>query len=128
MNLKTTLALLVLVGAGVALTYFGLHLPAGWLPGSEVAPAPDAGVRAELKPWEPASLQRIEIQAGDRSTLLERDADGEWNLPGKWNIRKAEVKAVVSLLGNLHSRFEPLPLEGKGTEGRCTSMGWISRW
>lgn len=111
MNLKTTLALLVLVAAGIVLAVVGLHFPP--LPGFPTRLAPrttDLGTRQELASWEPDQLQQITIQAGDHQTVLQRDPQGVWTLPGKWPIRTAEVNALVNLLASLHSRFNPEPL------------------
>jgi hypothetical protein len=112
-NLKTTLVLLVLVGAGVAAYLLGLALPA-WL--RSPAPAPPASRSLELLETEfaPDRLTRIEVAQAGRHLVLERGAAGEWSLPGKWPTRKAEVEGLVALLTGLRSRFVALPLEPDG--------------
>ena len=119
MNLKTTIALLILVGTGVALSIYGLNLPARLNPVPAPAPPQDHGSRDVLARWTPGDLQRIEVRAGDQVTVLERTNDG-WKLPGEFPIRAAEVDALVDLVGNLRSRFQPEPLQGlltiKGTQ------------
>src|SRR5262245_25420305 len=103
MNIKTTLALLVILAAGGVLAWFGPALPHRQ-PAPEVATT-DAGSKAILEQLRPDQLRRIEIRQGDRVTVLERPEGGEWSLPGGWPVRKAEVEALVDLLGNLRSRF-----------------------
>lgn len=110
MNLKTTLALLVLVVAGGAFFWLGP------LPGFNLtSTAPDpvgAGTLTVLEQEvEPAQLSKIEIRSGDQVILLERSPDGEWTLPGKWPTRKPEVDALIGILTGLRSRFAPIPLE-----------------
>jgi hypothetical protein len=107
MNLKTTLALLVLAAAGGALAWFGPSLPQAINPVSPPPVVADAGSRAALAGLAPEKLTRIAIRSGDRVTILERTAGGAWTLPGGWPVRTAEVNALVELLGNLRSRFEP---------------------
>jgi hypothetical protein len=107
MNLKTTLALLILVAAGGTILWFGPSLP--W---AQPAAHPDAGTRAALEELSPARLTRIEVSAGGHLTRLERAPGGAWSLPGKWPTRTAEVNALVELLGGLRTRFEPIPIRG----------------
>ncbi len=46
----------------------------------------------------------------DGVTILQRKPDSTWSMPGNWPPRKAEVEALAQLLGRLHSRFEPVPV------------------
>src|SRR5262249_28291376 len=111
MNLKTTLALVVLAPVGCALYFLDLSLPA-LMGGKAAVPVPDAGTLDFLKQDLTADkLTRIEIQQGEqRLVLLERPPGGDWALPGGWPTRPAEVAALVKLLTELHSRFAPIPL------------------
>jgi hypothetical protein len=111
MNLKTTLALLILAAAGGALLWFGPALPPALNPLAKPVPS-DAGTREALEQLSPAKLTRIEVSAGGHSTRLERAPGGTWNLPGKWPTRTAEVNTLVTLLGNLQTRFQPIPSAG----------------
>src|SRR5919197_565418 len=104
MNLKTTLALLVLVAACVGLLALGVHLPPALRPVSAPAPA-DAGTREVLDRLTPDKLKRIEVRHGDRVVALRRNQAGRWVLPGNWPTRPAEAGALVALLGGLRSRF-----------------------
>src|SRR5438067_1908506 len=109
MNLKTTIALGVLLAAGAVLYWWGVNLP----PALDPLPAPpaaaDAGTRAALAELTPDRLTRIEVRRGDRVTVLERSG-GDWVMPGNWPTRSAEVRRLVALLGGLRSRFQPLPI------------------
>jgi hypothetical protein len=105
MNLKTTLALLVLVAACAGLLALGVHLPVS------TREKQDAGTREVLARLTPEKLKRIEVRRGDRVVVLERNGAGHWALPGNWPARPAEVEALVALLGGLRSRFEPEPLQ-----------------
>src|SRR5436305_2093086 len=102
MNLKTTLALLVVIAAGGAAAWFGTGHPNG-----QPAQAPDHGSLAILEQLKPADILRVEIKQGDNETVLERPEGGGWTLPGKWPVRTREVDNLIELLGNLRPRFEP---------------------
>ncbi len=111
MNIRTTLVLAVLVGAGVLLWWLGgPQLPTALDP---VAPPPaveDRGTRAFLRDLEPARITRIEVSAPGGVTVLDRKEDGSWGMPGNWPTRDAEVQALVDTLTGLRSRFEPQAL------------------
>ncbi len=111
MNFKTTLALLVLAGAGVALYLVGgPSLPPRLDPAPKPPAATDAGSRQVLEAIRPAELTGIEVRRGDRVTVLRRKPGGAWTMPGNWPTRSAEAQALADLLGGLRTRFEPLPL------------------
>ncbi len=108
MNFKTTVVLLVLAAAGGALLWFGPALPA-WVGVTAPAAAPRSSVALGVLENDLTAdkLTKIDVKRGDRPVVsLERGADGEWSLPGKWPARKAESEGLVKLLGGLHSRFE----------------------
>jgi hypothetical protein len=152
MNIKTTVALLILVGSGVGLVLSGLALPGFLTPAGlkQPEPAADTDSRQVLEELKPDDFTRIEvirskprieatisaaalaIAAAPRTpadsalavrvarapiipaaTLLTRTSDGSWVMPGNWPTRPAEVRSLRELLGNLRSRFLPIPLEGK---------------
>src|SRR4051812_15273814 len=110
MNLKTTLALLVLVVAGGSLYWFGPTV-ADRL--GMIQKAPDAAGAGTLAVLENEltrdKLTRVEIQQGPRRVILERGPAGDWVLPGNWPTRKPEVEQLLGRLTNLRSRFTPLP-------------------
>src|SRR3954469_9684563 len=106
MNFKTTLVLLVLAAAGGVLFWVGPSVPV-WV--GLASPVPDAAGAGTLNILEaeltPQKVTRIDVQRGDRHVILERGADDEWTLPGRWPTRKPEVEQLVSLLTGLRSRF-----------------------
>jgi hypothetical protein len=105
MNLKTTLALLLLVAGGAVLYQFGPALPASLgLVTPPPAPA-EGGTLAVLAEVTPDKVTRIKVVQGERHLFLERGAGGEWTLPGKWPTRPAEVEQLLGLLTHLESRF-----------------------
>ena len=110
MNLKTTLALVVLAGCAVGLFFTQVRLPEGFGPWREQpVAAEDHGSRQALDSITPASLKRIEIHRGKEVTTLDR-ASGGWVMPGNWPTRPSQVRQLVELLTGLRSRFDPLPL------------------
>jgi hypothetical protein len=110
MNLKTTLALLVVLGCGVGLYYTGLALPPTLLPQQEEGSAADAGSLAVLEGLDPDAFTTIEVRSAAGRTVLRRAADKSWVMPGNWPTRAAEVKQLTDLLGGLRSRFRPKPV------------------
>ncbi|HTU90679.1 MAG TPA: DUF4340 domain-containing protein, partial [Gemmataceae bacterium] len=111
MNLKTTLALVVLAGAGVLLWWYGnLPLPLALDLTPRPAAVEDEGTRGFLDALAPDKIQRIEVHASSGITELNHKADGQWSLPGNWPIRRLEVDNLVGLLTSLRSRFQPQPI------------------
>jgi hypothetical protein len=114
MNIKTTLVLAVLVGAGVLLWWLGgPQLPSALDPVAPPAPGEDRGTRAFLRGLQPTKISHIEVNAPGGITALDRKADGTWGMPGNWPIREAEVAGLLDLLSGLRSRFEPEALSGE---------------
>ncbi|HZY88454.1 MAG TPA: DUF4340 domain-containing protein, partial [Gemmataceae bacterium] len=129
MNFKTTLALLVLAGAGVALYLVGgPALPPKLDPAPKPPPLADAGSRQVLESIKPSELIGIEVERGDRDTVLRRKPGGAWTMPGNWPTRSAEAQALADLLGGLRTRFEPLPLTPHGLSdyGTRESMVFVT--
>src|SRR5947209_14009311 len=111
MNLRTTLALLVLAAAGGAVLWVGASLPPAFNPAPPPPPAADAGSRDFLEHLDPAKLTRIRVERGDRPAVeLVRSGDG-WTLPGNWPVNAAPVKELMDLLGGLRPRFEAEPAD-----------------
>jgi Domain of unknown function (DUF4340) len=110
MNLKTTIVLLVLAAAAAVLL-----LPA-WFGLTSRAPAPPTefvALGVLDKELSADKINRIEIKNGERQVVLERGADGEWSLPGKWPARQAEAEALAKTVAGLHSRFVPSHAAGE---------------
>ena len=116
MNLKTTLALLLLLACGVALVWTGMRLPPTVAPMlATVVEPPRAGGEptspAVLEELKADDLRRIEVRRGSETTVLQRkDAGSPWLMPGGWPTRPGEVRRLVELLTSLHSRFAPIAM------------------
>jgi hypothetical protein len=115
MNLKTTLALLVLLASGAGLVVTGMALPAKLdpFPQERPVPAEDEGARAILAALKPDDFQRVEVERGKERTVLTRARDGSWVMPGNWPTRPAEVQHLLETLAGLRSRFAPIPVEAE---------------
>jgi hypothetical protein len=107
MNLRTTLALLVLAAAGGVVLWVGASLPAPLNPAAPPPSTADAGSREFLEHIDPAALTRIEIDSGDRPPVVLQQAAGAWTMPGNWPVNAAVVKELTDFLGRLRPRFEP---------------------
>src|SRR5438477_7624032 len=100
MNFKTTLALIILVGAGATAWLLGPDF-VPWLRPTQQAPAPaDAVTLSTLKNDLAADkLARIEVhQHAGGQLILERPSGGAWSLPGGWPARQQEVEELVHLV------------------------------
>ncbi|HEV3438430.1 MAG TPA: DUF4340 domain-containing protein [Gemmata sp.] len=112
MNGKTTLALVLLaVAAGV-----WLWKGDEWGPKVGLKPShpelPTSQAAAILDSLTPATLSRVEVKysSGEPLVLERTGTDSGWKLPGNWPPRKPEVQELVSLLGNLRTRFQAIPV------------------
>src|SRR5271165_7475300 len=113
MNLKTTLALLILVAGGVGLYWTRLALPPGYDPLRDGRPeqVADAGSRAILEGLRADDLRSVEVRVGKDHTVLTRTRDGSWVMPGNWPTRTAEVRHLLDTLAGLRSRFAPIAVD-----------------
>jgi hypothetical protein len=113
MNIKTTLALMLLVGAGVLLWIFGDPLLSLLGPSARPGSATDSETRAFLDHLRADKITRIEVYRQATPILeLSRKPGGAWSLPGNWPLRDAEVNALVERLVSLRSRFRPQSISG----------------
>lgn len=108
MNWKSTLALVVLaVGAGA-----WLWKGDEWVPATapKTAPADPATLAALEGDISPKAVTKVEIApaSGDPFSF-ERTASG-WTQSGDWPLLTVAVDELVDALGNLRTRFQPLPL------------------
>src|SRR5437588_5422178 len=113
MNFKTTLALIILVGAGATVWLLGPDF-VPWLRPTQQAPAPaDAVTLTTLKNELAADkLARLEVPHAGGQLILVRPSGGAWSLPGGWPARQQEVEELVRLVTGLaSSRFSPLARE-----------------
>src|SRR5947208_7113623 len=103
MNLKTTLALLILLASGAGLVWTGLALPPSLDPVEKDRPVPaaDAGSPEVLAGLKPADFRRVEIIRGKERTVLTKSAGGSWVMPGNWPTRPAEVERLPDTLAAL---------------------------
>lgn len=111
MNSKTTLALILLVGAWLLLWIFGDPLLSQLNPSARPGNATDSETRTFLDHLRADKITSIEVfrQATPIVELI-RKPDGVWSLPGNWPLRDAEVNALVEHLVTLRSRFRPQPI------------------
>jgi len=117
MNIKTTLALMTLVGVGVLVWWVGgPQLPPELNPAVKTSAVQDKGTREFLDSLRPDKIERIEVLAPSGTTQLTRKPNDGWSLPGGWNLRDFEVNALVDLLANLRTRFLPQPLGDESKE------------
>lgn len=110
MNLRTTLALVVLVAAGAIYLNAGAKLPQKVDPAPALPSIVDLGTRGDLESLNAKALQRIEVRRADATMVLEKKGDA-WALPGGWPTRPVEVDELVALLGGLRSRFVSEPAD-----------------
>jgi hypothetical protein len=108
MNLKTTLVLLLLAiaGGGCWLVLLSTRTRGAQ---SETLAFLNNDLTAD-------QLTRIDMTHGDNHVVLERDAAGQWALPGNWPARRPEVEQLVGLVTSLRSRFVPIALSGRRDE------------
>jgi len=104
MNWKTTFALLLLGAAGLSAWY-----RLGTLPYFETQPAARPDSAEPL--LDPAGFRQIVIERPAGNVTFVRSGD-EWRLEGGWATRPGEMRRLLEALGNLRSRFLPLPAEG----------------
>lgn len=102
MNFKTTIILAALAVVGGLLWLF--------VPWHRQNASSNASVVVLEQQLKPVHLQRIEVIHDGRTTVFERDAAGEWTLPGHWPARQTEINRLVGTLTSLQSRFAPIPL------------------
>ncbi|MCI0376329.1 MAG: DUF4340 domain-containing protein, partial [Gemmataceae bacterium] len=105
MNLRTTLLLLLLAGAGGASYFVYQQLQPG---------NPKSKTLTFLeKNLTPAGLTRIEVAQGKDTRLVLERTGNEWSLPGKWPVRSVAIDQFIDTLTSLRSRFTPVALADK---------------
>ena len=115
MNLKTTIALLLLAAGVGVLVWKGSDLA----PRAGLAPAPlpaaqgkSADVLAGIKP---EAIKSVGVNAPGIAPVFFGAAEPgkPLELPGNWPVRRNEVEELVGTLAGLDSRFQPVPLDEK---------------
>ena len=107
MNLKTTFALIVLLGAGVGAWYWYTQMPR--------RPAETASPTLTFleQSLTVDKITRIEVTRGKDTRFVLEKTGKEWNLPGKWPLRPQETDQWIATLTSLRSRFAPTPMTDK---------------
>src|SRR6266404_3295246 len=102
MNFRTTLLLLILVGAGALGWWLSVK--------NEKPPTANAGINSSLNQLLlPDKLTKIEVHHAGKQLILERPSGGEWSLPGRWPTRKQAVDELINVVaGPSSTRFTPL--------------------
>jgi hypothetical protein len=111
MRWLTTILLLALVAGSAFWAWKGdaVAPTLGIGPPPPAAASPAADALALLKADDVTAL----TLAADKDTLsLVRGANGAWTQPGNWPVRQDDAKALVSVLANLKSRFQPIAPDG----------------
>ncbi len=103
MNWKTTLLLVILLGAGAGAWVWHDRKPAADTSSNSLAMLKDV--------VDPARITRIEVLRGKEPRfMLEKNGD-EWSLPGRWPVRAMEAEQYLKALAALQSRFVPETIE-----------------
>jgi hypothetical protein len=102
MNFRTTLLLLILVGAGALGWWLSVK--------NEKPPTANAGINNSLnQELLPDKLTKIEVHHAGKQLVLERLSGRDWSLPGSWPTRKQAVDELINTVASLSStRFTPL--------------------
>ena len=115
MNLKTTIALLIL-GAGCATLFWkGPSLAPKLGLGPEPVAVSKEGAEPAILSAPIDQISRVDIEVpGQRPLVLKSAAAGQaLELPGDWPIRRYEVDELLATLRDLKSRYFPIPVDDK---------------
>src|SRR5262245_10948235 len=113
MNLKTTIALIILAGGAGVLVWKGGELA----PKVGLAPEPTPAAKGEsvgaLAGLTPEQVTAITVRApGSAPVEFKSAGTGKpLELPGNWPVRRNEVAELVATVTGLKSRFQPVPLD-----------------
>src|SRR5829696_1269812 len=112
MNLKTTIALLLLAAGVGVLVWKGSDLAprAGLAP--EPLPAAQGKSGEALADIKPEDVKSVGVTVpGSAPVFFGAAEPGKpLELPGNWPVRRNEVEELVGTLAGLKSRFQPVPL------------------
>jgi hypothetical protein len=104
MNLKTTLLLLVLLGAGIGAWF--------WLDSRRTETAINPSVAFLEEALTADKLSKIEVMRGKEPRFVLEKAGKEWALAGNWPSRPQETAEWIALLTSLRTRFAPISIAG----------------
>ncbi len=118
MNLRTTIALVLLVGLGAA----------GWFFVESRRPVESSSTTLDfLAGLSADKISAVEVFRDGKSKFRLEKTGGEWLLPGKWPVREAEVKQLLGTLASLRSRFTPQSADslagGKAAQPNLNAVG-----
>ena len=105
MNVKTTIFLIILLGAGAG-AWFWYETRR-----TEETLSPTETFLEES--LVPTKITRIEVARGKESRFVLEKTGAEWHLPGNWPARAQETEQWLATLTSLRSRFSAVPLEEK---------------
>src|SRR5262245_7513726 len=116
MNLKTTIALLILAAGAGALILWGSDLAPKVGMAPEPTPAAQGSSATALGHINPGDISSITVTVpGSAPVYFGAAAPGKpLELPGNWPVRRNEVEELVAVLSGLKSRFQPVPLDASG--------------
>ena len=116
MNLKSTIALLILAAGVGGLVWWGPSLA----PRAGLAPAPlpeakgkSAEALGEINPKDVASVG-VTVPGATPVYFGAAEPGKPLELPGNWPVRRNDVEELVGTLAGLKSRFQPVPLDPDG--------------
>lgn len=107
MNVKTTIALVVLLLVGGAAYYVWVH--------NRPREAQSATADFLEKQLTPQTITYIEVKRGKKPgfVLTRKSPADEWTLPGQWPAREKEVEQLVKTVAGLHTRFASYSYDDK---------------
>jgi hypothetical protein len=105
MNVKTTIFLIILLGAGAGTWY--------WHETRRTEETLSPTETFLEKSLDPNKITRIETTRGKENRFVLQKTGTEWHLPGNWPARAQETEQWLAILTCLHSRFSPTPLPEK---------------
>jgi len=125
MNLKSTIALLVLALAAAALIWKGPDLAPKVGLAPEPLPEAKGNTAPILKKIVPGEITSITVNVPGAAPVkfTAAQAGKPLELPGNWPARRNEVEELVAILSSLESRFQPVPL-GKDEQGSVYLKGY----
>ncbi|MSQ96790.1 MAG: DUF4340 domain-containing protein, partial [Gemmataceae bacterium] len=102
MNLKTTIVLILLLGAGTG-SWF-------WVTTRKIEESASPTATFLEQSVVATKVTRIETSRGKESRFVLEKTGADWHLPGSWPARKQETEQWLATLAALRSRFAPIAI------------------
>jgi Domain of unknown function (DUF4340) len=102
MNLKTTIFLIALLGAGAGVWF--------WFETRQTGDAASPTATFLEQSLVANKITRIEATRGKESRFILEKTGAAWYLPGTWPARPQETEQLIATLTSLRTRFSPTPL------------------